>query len=169
MLITKSNPKLRLENDLSRKMQFSTDFSQNFTEHPSTIALPWQQWMSHGTGLTTAIFTLPHSYQCLMLNSTRLLTRTIMVSSQYNIMLCHYVFLLQPKNHHTFFHTLHGSGFLLFNIWLPPSLFMRLFFLKLIYTFIVYHFKYKLSFTHLLTGPPSPPKMYLVGQIWDWF
>ena len=51
MLITKSNPKLRLENDLSRKMQFSTDFSQNFTEHPSTIALPWQQWMAHGTGL----------------------------------------------------------------------------------------------------------------------
>ena len=51
MLITKSNPKLRLENDLSRKMQFSTDFSQNFTEHHSTIALPWQQWMSHGTGL----------------------------------------------------------------------------------------------------------------------
>ena len=31
-------------------MQFYTDFSQNFTEHPSTIALPWQQWMSHGTG-----------------------------------------------------------------------------------------------------------------------
>ena len=26
MLITKSNPKLRLEKDLSRKMQFSTDF-----------------------------------------------------------------------------------------------------------------------------------------------
>ena len=51
MLITKSNPKQRLENDLSRKMQFSTDFSQNVTEHPSTIALPWQQWMSHGTGL----------------------------------------------------------------------------------------------------------------------
>ena len=51
MLITKSKPKLRLENDLSKKMQFSTDFSQNFTEHPSTIALPWQQWMSHGTGL----------------------------------------------------------------------------------------------------------------------
>ena len=51
MLITKSNPKLRLENDLTRKMQFSTDFRQNFTEHPSTIALPWQQWMSHGTGL----------------------------------------------------------------------------------------------------------------------
>ena len=51
MLITKSNPKLGLENDLSQKMQFSTDFSQNFTEHPSTIALPWQQWMSHGSGL----------------------------------------------------------------------------------------------------------------------
>ena len=51
MLITKGNPKLRLENDLSRKMQFSTDFSQNFTEHPSTIALQWQQWMSHWTGL----------------------------------------------------------------------------------------------------------------------
>ena len=51
MLITKGNPKLRLENNLSRKMQFSTDFSQDFTEHPSTIALSWQQWMSHGTGL----------------------------------------------------------------------------------------------------------------------
>ena len=51
MLITKSKPKLKLENDLSKKLQFSTDFSQNFTEHPLTIALPWQQWMSHGTGL----------------------------------------------------------------------------------------------------------------------
>ena len=51
MLITKSNPKLRLENDLTRKVQFSTNLSQNFTEHPSTIALPWQQWTSHGTGL----------------------------------------------------------------------------------------------------------------------
>ena len=51
MLITKSNPKLRLENDLSRKMQFSTDFSQNFAERPSTISLPWQQRMSHETGL----------------------------------------------------------------------------------------------------------------------
>ena len=51
MLITKSNPKLRLEDDLSGKMQLSTDFSPNFTEHPSTIALPWQQWMYHGTGL----------------------------------------------------------------------------------------------------------------------
>ena len=39
MLITKSNLKLRLENDLSRKLQFSIDFSQNFAEHPSTIAL----------------------------------------------------------------------------------------------------------------------------------
>ena len=44
-------PKLKLENDLSKKLQFSTDFSQNFTEHNLTIALPWQQWMSHGTGL----------------------------------------------------------------------------------------------------------------------
>ena len=51
MLITKSNPKLRLENDLNRKMQFLMDFSKNFTEHPLTIALPWQQWMSHETGL----------------------------------------------------------------------------------------------------------------------
>ena len=31
MLITKSKPKLKLENDLSKKLQFSTDFSQNFT------------------------------------------------------------------------------------------------------------------------------------------
>ena len=51
MLITKSKPKLKLENDLREKSQFSTDFSQNFTKHPSTIALPWQQWMSNGTGL----------------------------------------------------------------------------------------------------------------------
>ena len=54
MPITKSKLKLKLENDLSKKLQFSTDFSQNFTEHPSTIALPWQQWMSHGTGLYSA-------------------------------------------------------------------------------------------------------------------
>ena len=110
----------------------------------------------HLLDIHAQLFTLPHSYQCLMLTSTRLLTRTIMVSSQYNIMLCHYVFLLQPKNHHTFFHTLHGSGFLLFNIWLPPSLFMRLFFLKLIYTFIVYYFKSKLSFNTPInrTSPP---------------
>ena len=33
MLITKSKPKLKLENDLSKKLQFSTDFSQNCTEH----------------------------------------------------------------------------------------------------------------------------------------
>ena len=51
MLITKSKPKVKLENDLSKEVQFSTDFSQNFTEHSSTIALPWHQWMSHGTGL----------------------------------------------------------------------------------------------------------------------
>ena len=51
MLITKSKPKLKLENNLSKKLQFSSNFSQNVTEHPSTIALPWQQQMSHGTGL----------------------------------------------------------------------------------------------------------------------
>ena len=51
MLITKKKTKLKLESDLSKKMQFSTDFSQNFTEHSLTIALTWQQWMSHGTGL----------------------------------------------------------------------------------------------------------------------
>ena len=51
MLIAKNKPKLKLENDLSKKLQFSTNFSQNFTEHPSTIASPWQQWMFHGTGL----------------------------------------------------------------------------------------------------------------------
>ena len=51
MLITKSKPKLKLENDLSKKLQFSTDFSQNFTENPSAIALPWQQWTSDGTDL----------------------------------------------------------------------------------------------------------------------
>ena len=39
MLITKSKPKLKLENDLSKKLQFSTDFSQNFTEHPSTNSI----------------------------------------------------------------------------------------------------------------------------------
>ena len=86
------------------------------------------------------VFTLPQSCQSsLMLTSTRLLKTTIMVSSQYNIMLCHYVLLLQPKNHHTFFHTLHGSGLLLFNIWLPPSLFMRLF-----SSYVNIHFHYLL-------------------------
>ena len=51
MLITKSNPKLRLDNHLSRKCNFLPILAKNFTEHPTTIALPWQQWMSHGTGL----------------------------------------------------------------------------------------------------------------------
>ena len=51
MLITKRKPKLKLEDDLSKKLQFSTDFSQNYTKNSSSIALPWQQWMSHGTGL----------------------------------------------------------------------------------------------------------------------
>ena len=31
MLITKSKPKLKLENDLRKKLQFSTNFSQNCT------------------------------------------------------------------------------------------------------------------------------------------
>ena len=51
MLIKKRKPKLKLENDLSKKCNFYTDFSQNYTKHSSTIVLPWQQWMSHGTGL----------------------------------------------------------------------------------------------------------------------
>ena len=51
MLITKIKCKLKLENDWSKKLQFSTDFSQNFTENPSTIALPWQQWMCHEIAL----------------------------------------------------------------------------------------------------------------------
>ena len=50
MLITNSKPKLKLENDLSKNCNF-LPFSRNFTKHPSTIALPWQQWMSHVTGL----------------------------------------------------------------------------------------------------------------------
>ena len=51
MLLTKRKPKLKLKNDLGKKLQFSTDFSQNYTKHSSTIELPWQQWMPHGTGL----------------------------------------------------------------------------------------------------------------------
>ena len=51
MLITKTRPKLKLENVLSKKMPFFTDFSQNYTKHSSTIALLWQQWMSHETDL----------------------------------------------------------------------------------------------------------------------
>ena len=43
MLITKRKPKLKIKNDLSKKLQFSTDFSQNYTMHSSTTALPWQQ------------------------------------------------------------------------------------------------------------------------------
>ena len=51
MLITKSKSKLKLENDLSKKLHFSIDCCQNFKEHPSRIALLWQQQMSHGTSL----------------------------------------------------------------------------------------------------------------------
>ena len=51
MLITKRRPKLKSRNDLSKKLQFSTYFSPTYTKHSSTIALPWQQWMSHEMGL----------------------------------------------------------------------------------------------------------------------
>ena len=51
MLFTKRRPKLKYVNNLSQKLQLSTDFSQNYTKHSSTIALPWKQWMLHGTGL----------------------------------------------------------------------------------------------------------------------
>ena len=37
MIITKSKPRLKLENDSSKKFQFSTDFSQNYKKHSSTI------------------------------------------------------------------------------------------------------------------------------------
>ena len=50
MLITKRIPRLKLESDLRKNLQFSSDFSQNYIEHSSTIALPWQQWMSYATG-----------------------------------------------------------------------------------------------------------------------
>ena len=43
MLIVKERSKLELENDLSKKLEFSTDLSQNYTKHSSTVALPWQQ------------------------------------------------------------------------------------------------------------------------------
>ena len=48
MLITKRRPKLKLEMISAKQLQLSTDFSQNYTMHSSTIALPWQQWMCHG-------------------------------------------------------------------------------------------------------------------------
>ena len=72
MLVTKRKPKLNLENDLKKnKMQFCTDFSQNYPKDSSTIALPWQQWMSHGIGLYSELkhivkvtkFELPTAYR----------------------------------------------------------------------------------------------------------
>ena len=63
MLTRKSKLKLKLDNDLSKKLQFSTDFSQNFTKHPSTIVLPWQQWMSDGTGLCSAFKPIRQFYR----------------------------------------------------------------------------------------------------------
>ena len=48
MLITKSKPTMRLENDLSKKMHFYTDFSQKFYRAPfsnsitmATVDVPW--------------------------------------------------------------------------------------------------------------------------------
>ena len=41
MLITKVTLNWDYKTIWEEKMHFSTDFSQNFTEHPSTIALPW--------------------------------------------------------------------------------------------------------------------------------
>ena len=38
MLITKRRPKLKLENYLSKNLQFSTDVDQNYSKHSSTIA-----------------------------------------------------------------------------------------------------------------------------------
>ena len=51
MLITRRRPKWKLENVLSKKVQFSTDFSQNYDKHSSTILLTWRQWMFNGTSL----------------------------------------------------------------------------------------------------------------------
>ena len=41
-IITKRKLKLKLENHLSNKLQFSTDFSQNYIKHSSTnsVAIP---------------------------------------------------------------------------------------------------------------------------------
>ena len=70
MLITKSNPKLRLDNDLSRKIQFSNNFSQNFTEHPSTIALPtvdvpWDWFVVQNSSLL--LYSKSQSFRFLLL------------------------------------------------------------------------------------------------------
>ena len=37
-------------------MQFSTDFSQNFTEHPSTVDVPWN-WFVNGGFVTMETLT----------------------------------------------------------------------------------------------------------------
>ena len=51
MLITKTKPKLKLEYDLSKTLQFSTNFSQNYTKHfnngvaMATVDLPWDYFV----------------------------------------------------------------------------------------------------------------------------
>ena len=77
MLITKSNPKLRLENDLSRKMQFSTDFSQKFTKHPSTMA----------TMVTMATVDVPWDWFCIQNSSLLVYSKSQKVSASYCLML----------------------------------------------------------------------------------
>ena len=47
-----NNETFEIKKRFEQKLQFSTDFIQNYTMHPSTIALSWQQRMSHGTGCT---------------------------------------------------------------------------------------------------------------------
>ena len=52
MLITKRRPKLKLENVLRRKKRnFLSIFAKIIPNTLQQIELPWQKWMSHGTGL----------------------------------------------------------------------------------------------------------------------
>ena len=53
MPITKRKPKLKLENDLSKTLHFSTDFSQDYTKDSSTnsvamatVDVPWDWFVS---------------------------------------------------------------------------------------------------------------------------
>ena len=51
MLIANRKHKVKLENDLGKKLQFSTDFSQNYTKHFSNsiamaiVDVPWDQFV----------------------------------------------------------------------------------------------------------------------------
>ena len=60
---------------MSNKLQFPTDFSQNCTKHLSTIALPWQKCMSHGTILISKckliIIWECHNVSALFITKTR--------------------------------------------------------------------------------------------------